>query len=80
MNDKSRIRAEKNDKTQTIKKQISHSDVIPTLRYWLDHCNGIAEVWVRIPAKLNFKLRLYCDDDLLYINLFIPRFIITVME
>ena len=62
------------------KLQISHSDVIPALRYWLDHCNGIAEVRVRIPAKLNFKLRLYCDDDLLYINLFIPRFIITVME
>ena len=62
------------------KLQISYSDVIPALRYWLDHCNGIAEVRVRIPAKLNFKLRLYCDDDLLYINLFIPRFIITVME
>ena len=34
------------------KLQISHSDAIRALRYWLDHCNGIAEVRVRIPAKL----------------------------
>ena len=41
---------------------------------------GIAEVRVPIPAKLNFKLRLYRDHDLLYINLFIPRFIYSSLQ
>ena len=41
---------------------------------------GIAEVRVPIPAKLNFKLRLYCDHDLRYINLFIPRFIYSSLQ